>query len=65
MGARLAEVVAGKGWLIITLHAIKESGDPTRTGNDITPAQMATLLADIAASGADVLPVADVLRSLA
>lgn len=62
---RLNETVAGKGWLLITLHAIKEVSDPTRTGNDITAAQLATLLSTIAASGAEVLPVADVLRSLA
>jgi hypothetical protein len=65
LAARLTRVVAAKGWMSITLHAIKEASDPTRTGNDITPAQLAQMLADIAASGVEVLPMGDVVRSLA
>jgi peptidoglycan/xylan/chitin deacetylase (PgdA/CDA1 family) len=58
----MTRIASGKGWGSICLHKIVSSGG---SGNDITPAQLTTLLSNVASSGVTVLPMGDVLRTLA
>jgi hypothetical protein len=61
IATQLPLVAAAGGWATITLHQIKDSGG---TANDITTAQMNSMLDAIAASGCAVMPMGDVIRTL-
>jgi hypothetical protein len=59
---KVTDLVNGRGVGSLTIHAIKDSGG---TGNDITTAQMTSMLSTIAASGVTVLPMGEITSLLA
>jgi hypothetical protein len=62
IGSRITELVNGRGVGSLTIHGIKDSGG---TGNDITTAQMVSMLSTIATSGIQVLPMGEITSVLA